>query len=670
MIHPPRFTDLIALAGVLCVLAQAESMKAGLLSSQHHPKIKQITSDGVEVDVRGGIANQVDDNLPMPLIMTVSNTTAEPIDAVWEVEFLDYAYRQLRAVRKEVELPANMKTSRRTRLYLKREAAIIVVRLLGNSEVLWQSVIDGEPFFPTCIRTLDRAAINILTVSPNRERLRFAARKEAAFATMPDPGQRKAVSCAIRSWELPTHSPPLCMFKAVVISKDADLSLSPGQARALADYLVFGGTIVVPGSKSPALELLKSNLPPAAVEDITEAVDMKTPAPTRIGSGMLLFDAEDYFLGNAKSTEAASNLVKLLEYEAEPAFPKFLRPGKHVRVGLPGNASKSLSMVGIVFVLYALLTGPVIWLLLRKRSRKALAAYLGITISVFCLIALLVGPILGLRKGDIQWLSVTELTPNGGYQWTMLSMTSAGGKNHQIELQGNRLRSWLLPATVTNDARFTRSWGGGSMPNRESMNISMDLFAEGIQQKKQDVQLSPWGTRILLTNSYLPQARQVDVRVDYSNQRSRIVVANNSNLDLLDSKIITSYWAADPGEEKLVVVNTGDLMHDVRKEFDSKSIDRLNGNRWGRTTLEMALAEYVPYYNWERTGGCASLIIPRTNLNATPNAYFVARVASSPSLKIGSGSFEPNLGTHLVVQRIELNRIINPQALVNPLAGY
>lgn len=652
MILLPRFTGLMLLASVASVLAQPEE----------NPKLKQITLDGIEVDVRCGIAGQVDDNLAMPLILTVSNTTAEPIDAVWEVEFLDYPNRQLKVVRQETELSPKMKTSRRTRLYLKREGTILVVRLLGNAEVLWQRVMTWE--------TAHRSAINILTVSANRERLRFAPNKEAAVGIMPDPGERRAVSSAIQSWELPTHSPPLCMFKAVVISKDADLSLSPAQERALADYLVFGGTIVVPGGNSPALDLLKSNVPPAAAEAITNAADMKTPAPTRIGSGMLLFDAEDYFLRTEKSTDAATNLAKFLEYEAEPAFPKFLQPSNFARRGLPGNASKSLSMVGIVFVLYALLTGPVIWLLLRKRSREALAGYLGVTISVFCLIALFVGPILGMRKGDIQWLSVTELTPDGGYQWTMLSMTSAGGKHHQIELQGDRLRSWLLPATVTNDYRFSRyGWGFRqniqNMRMEESMNISLDLLAEDIQKTKQDVQISPWGTRLLLTNSYLPQTRQVDVRIDYRSQAIRIGVVNNSNLELTDSKIIVSYWAQNQGQETYVALNTGILLPGDRKEFGPEIVDRQLGNRG---FINMNMAGFVPYHNWERAGGCASVSLPGTNLSRTPNAYFIARVTGSPSLKIKQSSFEPNLGTHLVVQRIEPNRIIDSKKLMAPKA--
>ncbi|MDP6118729.1 MAG: hypothetical protein QGG53_43255, partial [Planctomycetota bacterium] len=65
------------------------------------------------------------------------------------------------------------------------------------------------------------------------------------------------------------------MFKAVVISKNADLSLSPAQERALTDYLVFGGSIVVPGGKSSVLELLNANLPQAAVDATQKASQMK-----------------------------------------------------------------------------------------------------------------------------------------------------------------------------------------------------------------------------------------------------------------------------------------------------------------------------------------------------------------------------------------------------------
>ena len=648
MIFPTRHTCLSLLVSVGAVLAQP----------RENPKLKAINSVGIEVDVRCGIANHVEEFLSMPVTMTVSNTTAESISAVWEVEFLDYANRQLRSVRKEVELPPNMKTSRRTRVYLKRQGSLTVVRLRRNREVLWQRIMRWE--------SISRSAINILTVSPNRERLRFAARNDAAVGNMPGPGEREVRSYAIQSWELPTHSLPLCMFKAVVISKNADLSLSPAQERALTDYLVFGGSIVVPGGKSSVLELLNANLPQAAVDATQKASQMKMPAPTRIGSGMLFFDAKDFFLRTKISMDAATNLAKYLEYEAEPAFPKFMRPSNYVRRGLPVNASKTLSMVGVVFGLYAFLTGPVIWLILRKKGRKALAWYVGVTITIFCLIALFVGPILGLRKGDIQWLSVTELTPNGGYQWAMLSLTSAGGKSHHVELKGERLRSWLLPSTVTNDYRFSRYWWGfrQNLPLESSMNISMDLVNEDIQKDRHQVQISPWGTRLLLTNSYTSKAGQVDVRISHPNRKTRIVVTNRSKFALTDSRIIVSFWAKNQGQETYVIMNTGQFKPGSRREFGPDIINRQMGN-WGVRNM----FGFVRYHDWERNGGCTAVQLPRPNLNNTPNAYFIAKIPDSPALRMGQSNFDPNLGTHLVVQRIEPSNILNPQRLMNQKAG-
>jgi hypothetical protein len=150
-------------------------------------------------------------------------------------------------------------------------------------------------------------------------------------------------------------------------------------------------------------------------------------------------------------------------------------------------------------------------LALRRRSRRTVAWYLGGVIGLFCLLSVLFGPALMMRRGDARWLTVTELTDTGGVQWGLITVSSAGARRHDVEIRGAERRAWMLPAADTFADRRWRYYGPRALWSEwPQPRLAPDL-PPGAAEPAKTLELAPWGRRFLLGQAHWAAGRRLAV---------------------------------------------------------------------------------------------------------------------------------------------------------------
>jgi hypothetical protein len=554
---------------------------------------------------------------------------------------------------------------------------------------------------------IDRSALNFLAVHGRPQEVEFARspgpeRQNQNFPALPQLGTRRAFFRSVSGWELPNDAAPLFAFRALIFSQEADIqSLGPGQLKALANYLLWGGMVVIPKKRADILESLRLRLPsePVALEGDFQGVggrDEPSLAAYAVGAGRLVVIAAEPFFGDLETANLRERIVAYSETEPEPAFPRYLAPARDMRRGLSANAMTTLSLVGVVFLFYALLTGPAVWVLFRKASRKALALYVVGTVGTFCVLALFIGPFLGLYRGDAEWLTVTELTPTGGIQWGLLTLTSAGARKHHVQLEGERVESYLLPTETLSDWRFRYrfGWNPQQSPLGDARNLAFDILGEPDAPAGKEVPIPPWGSRLLLANAYWPEGRPVGVRVWLKDKKFVVEVQNSLPWALQQASVSlgawttgNSPWGGQNQESDFYQVfsfgTIGAGKGNARLEGADLSQKDRSGDirRAGNAQLEAAVGLTYNFWNWITTAtqaassyspkaspGFAQIYLPRVNAQRRLFGYLVARIDQSPELAVKGPSFLPNDGVHLIVQRIPASDLPDPEEVFRVLA--
>lgn len=474
-------------------------------------RLEPLDTPGLEIEAVVGLGQYRESSLPTPFVLTAGNRTGEPITGVWEIEeyFDDMKQRSKRVLSLEISIPAS--TTIRSRFSLALENRPLTIRLRQGRELYWQRTFSRQSGQGLVVLELNRNLLNLLAVHPHRAKLNFARNSPERQKGQPSnqgespprPGTRIAHCCSVRAWELPNCAPPLFAFRGIVFSPDADThGLGRGQLTALADYLLWGGLLVVPTRRADLLESLYLSLPAELEpEELKPSAPHPLAAPEfrsfAIGAGRLITVDADFFGADPVSAELVESVTAFTEMEPEPSFPKHLVPSRSGRRGLSSNAMTTLSLVSVLFLLYALMTGPVVWIFFRKAGRKVLGFYVSGTVGAFCVLSLIVGPVLGLYRGDVEWTTVTELTPQGGIQWGLLTLTSAGARNHRIELEGERVRAFLLPTELLNDWRFRNQyrWGYyGQSPFQNNGNVPFDVTGGSGTSPEQQIPIGVHGS--------------------------------------------------------------------------------------------------------------------------------------------------------------------------------
>ncbi len=625
------------------------------------PRLADITTPRLTVGVHVGFGGTCHPDLPVPILITARNETGQPITGTWEVE------RGVRSGmgafgrtdRKEVVLAPG--TEVYTRFCLALDLQALAVRFRSGREVLWQRVLNrtgrGSPadFGPLAV-----GVHHVLVVHPSTVSQQFAV-PAGTVAEGDRPGLQNHF---VAPWQLPACPQPLFGFHAVVLVP-AEMAGDefPYQARVLADYLRWGGTLVLcRGDEAVVRRVLR------ALPDSMPAVDLPPGTgalnAVQVCSGRLVLAPRALFGRSDEAGGLAQDLVALLERGRVPAFPRYVVPqSPWRRGGLPPRALSSLVWVGGLFAMYALLTGPLVFVFLRNRRRRAVAVYIGVTVLLFCSLSALLGPVLSFQKGDLRWLAVTGLTRAGGDQWALLSLTSAGGRGYDLHLAPDAA-SWLLPRGGSR--RGWHQYVGSDYPPspvvRSDLNLSFDIPARH-QSPGMRVPVAPWGTRVVLANAFWPQARAADVQVRVMDGRIQADVRHGLDIALEDAQIILGGWSPELGsvvDQNVFLRRAGQqskrsgdayLVVPLGTIGPYGSITAHNKVHFGlsRSRLFWQLMQAAHRAGGQRMGFC----VPRVSSAERCFGYLVARVAEIPVLVTEDGSFVPDEGVHYVVQELD-----------------
>ena len=613
-----------------------------------------IDNANVQVDLHVGFGGSAAFRLPVPISAAVTNKTKVPIDGVLELELRDVGSKR---IIRQWTLPMYVSPGAKkiARLCVGMgNHQVIAARLKAGHAVLWQRAYDNfidQP--PTNINVL---AIDAARRAPVIERV--VTPPAATPTPLPTKGERPIHCVGARSWQLPTNAPPLFGYHAVVFSANCEPeALVPGQLEALVRYLISGGTVAVAGNQGDLRQRLIERLPEeirtladaqlAATEDASRAV-------TEIAAGRLVTMSPDCmqtaFTRSDVGFGARKFLAGVLESQPEIDFPKYIFRRPSYSPQLSENAAGSLEVVLIVFLCYTVVTGPAMFLL-RKACRKTVLRYLVVCLVSFIGITLVTGIWVQNTAGDLESISVTELTPHGGVQWTFALLSSAGGRNHDLKIVANYPQAWLFM-----DNLAINRWRG----NAASMDITDDtLFKEADDGLSRRIPIIPWGSNQALVHSYRPDMRSIQVSVTAvpapanpnqsgvapGNRQFKVMIKNTSPYNLRD--VAVAIHSVDPRSNTYSyarvikqTINIGNIAAGEAKtqRAQADTSQQFSSDAWGMqgfSNFSPALLRLPSLYTLE---GCLG--------------YLIAKVTVPGNVQFQSDDFTMHAEVHYVVQAI------------------
>jgi hypothetical protein len=326
----------------------------------------------------------------------------------------------------------------------------------------------------------------------------------------------------------------------------------------------------------------------------------------------------------------------------------------------------SLVQIGVLFLLYVVLSGPVVLVFFRNRRRRTAVIYVLGLIGAAILVSLLVGPILGTRPGYLEWTTVAEVGEEGISEWGILTLTSAGGRSYAISLEGESPSAWLLPPeTVSRLSAFSyhRVWSlinsAGDddwiSPEIQPRNAEMPVDMGRVENPGEPflIPVSPWTTRILTANAATSDGRTLEVTLGRENGRLLIGVKNGLGATLHDlhlvpclntprgwtSHRITLHKKLKPGMQCSTVLPTAHSWQTLQ------SGECFAMDAYGAMYMDNGIPG--PTHP-----GRATFFPSLPGPEAEWHACLVGEMTAPLVLKPGTESFVPHPGRHIVMMRL------------------
>jgi len=644
---------------LLCLILAAARLAGG--DKDIPPALRPYTTPGLTVDVRLGLGGARTMFLPTPLVLTADNRTGERIDAAWEVGAINDPQTGATEVLARRPLALVNASILRTRLAPALGDRGLVVRLRQGERLLYQQAF---PALSAGASSYDPSHLTLLVGAP--QALTLSAPPGRAIRIMPNAqnpdlpalGERAMNNFSASAWELPTTAQPLFAFHALLVSSQARCGeLTPAMAQSLADYVRWGGCLILPVSAQDWLETVAAAWPPAVQARLRQALQDGVTDLTQVPvfTGSVILTRADLLEGDRPAL--AEQILARLERGEEPSLPRHLCLAASSQ-GLPTNATYTLFVVGGLFVLYALVTGPLVWLLLRRARRRVLGWYAAITIALFSALTSMLGPMLSLQPGDLEWLTVTEPSPDGGVQWGLLTLTSAGGRAYELALQGQDARGWLLPRDLLYGGRNLLPhyyWTyQASSPFARETSLAFDPDACALGPGRQRLAIPPWGKRLLRATATAPGVTPLEVSVRLqSNRTLRVDVRNPTRFAISHAQLVLGAWTVGSSgwnNQKVVqdfyqVIGLGEILPASSAAASTplalgqvyrQMLQNLHAGGWDR--------------DMEIRTGLASRFLPPVHAKGCLWGALIGQVQRSPGVQPSQAHFRVYNGLHFIVQ--------------------
>lgn len=462
-------------------------------------------SPGLVVEARAGWDGTVDRAAPVPVSLLLSNFSDRDIEGHlilsdprngWETDL------------GEIYLSAGA-TRRFTSIQAFTGWSDCYVALIHDAEVLWRrnlSLNTGSSF---------NANISFaLVINDSQRNPDFPAERPVAVtnpsAAIAGSEGRPVRFLHVKSWQVPTHPGPLISAQAMIFPEDTpDDNLNGGQWHAIARWMCMGGTVFVhAGSPEVTKRLVESSLMRGELP-----VQQEHFAVRRIGLGAICEYAPKLFTVESLSTrQAIAETIAKLNRQHLCTSVDSVHP-----VRPTGRADRNRMLMVACFGLYTVFSG-LIALLLMRRSRRSIVAYMVGVVGTASILSGLLGGVLRMSSGDLTWASITQAGAGGVIQMGRIDVQSAGGRNTQVAITGENAD---LQATKrqTRSYRYWNNSTKGFPPFSWQPNQ-----ARGVENTYQvNVPITSWGRRQLMATGIQSDLRRMDFELTFQPRDQSVI---------------------------------------------------------------------------------------------------------------------------------------------------
>lgn len=307
-------------------------------------------------------------------------------------------------------------------------------------------------------------------------------------------------SLGVKPWQMPRHPGPLSAVQVVVIPEQTSVDLlNAAQWQALADWMCQGGMVVAYGGDSAVAEHLLTLVPLGADPQEGNGAFLTR----RVGLGVLATCSLPLF--GSDSREAAGMIAPMIRRRSR------FHASSHFQAMYPhqyrsGQADSNRAKILGFFAAYMFLSGCVTIALFRQ-SRRRIAIWTVTVVTGASVMAAILGGMLRVSEGDLRWMSVTQAGAGGAVQIGRLEAQSSGGRNTQVGVSGQHVD---LQRVEWNSPRYSY----GYYELQDQAGWVPFTWQPSLAENQSDLyrvttSMAPWGLQRLQATAYVPEIRRL-----------------------------------------------------------------------------------------------------------------------------------------------------------------
>lgn len=239
-------------------------------------------------------------------------------------------------------------------------------------------------------------------------------------------------------------------------------------------------------------------------------------------------------------------LLNLLEYTLAyrniNTFDSYQWPLENASLRIPSLQLLELNTMLIIFIIYILLIGPILYFILRKKKKQILGWIVIPTMAIF--IAIVIFQISSINRGsNIMTHNVSYLDMTKGNQGRLITVSSIFvPKGGDYSLVYNNV-----------DSLLTNNTNGYYPQNQSNKEAWISINGDGLEIEYKNIAYQSYESTYF--SSTVKDIGKIDSQLSYSDGKITGLVTNNSNYQIRDAKALIGLNIADigdfaPGESK------------------------------------------------------------------------------------------------------------------------
>ncbi len=610
-----------------------------------------VDTEGLTVEYQLGLGNRQFLNTIQLALFQIHNQTGKPIEGTLELHHVRKHYDEWKAYSSATaSFPLKLGQESKQRFSLNTGLVglsnpLVRLRLRDHhGHILWQRLgsleTAGEyPDWRLRVLTLDsrRRQIAMGPVGP-AERIRILHQQARSRFRTFAAGERDVDFIHTKPWTIPSDFSHLNTFDAILLGDLSVNALSDQQWQTLADYLAHDGVVIVSSDRTDLEERLLERLP----FDPPSADDRDVP----VGHGRLLRFSPDALQAEGGSRENHRWIYDRLDLRIKPVFPDALMAEIDRSAGTKAEgvrAEASRQRLVLFALAFALLTGPVMWVF-RRWPRRRVLCVLASVVTVFSLLAIVIGHMLSRQRGELWWTTLTHIPQKGGaLQDILFEAESAGAKTH---------------ALILNDPK-------ANLRDLE-VRATLDLHELVKEQGSIDTRILPWTKRFLKADAYAPNLKPLECRVELaaSPHGAGLYLDNPNDFEILSAKILIQGTAerfqpefahrAASRQARRMTMHVEGMIMAPSLVMGKKLPVQLRGTRYASLELTGELVSPEGYVETLGPKATATRLLKRSKIQTAKDycGFLILQIDRSPAVQLEGGDFVATSGAHYLIQEL------------------